>query len=275
MTQTQKVVKYLAFALAALIIFGIVAGIYNGVAAIVSIFEGDGESIGEMHSLDLESEELPDTLYIDIAAAKLTVKIGDSLKVETNNKKIYCTLRSGTLKIEEKSKGSFSAINTDLYKSELILTLPKDLVLKKAEINSGAGRIHIEDLNAKDISLDLGAGEVVIDSITAENEAEISGGAGRIEIKDATFGEIDVDHGVGELIMTAKVISGGSVDCGVGQITLKLLGGKDNYYIDVEKGIGSIKIDGANAENDSTHGSGSSRIEINGGVGAVDIVFEK
>ena len=47
MTEAQKIIKYVAIALAALLIVGIVSGIYFAGAAIISIFEDDGnEEIG-------------------------------------------------------------------------------------------------------------------------------------------------------------------------------------------------------------------------------------
>lgn len=274
MTQTKKILKYVATALAALLTVSIVSAIYYGGAALIELIEGGGEEyIGELREIELDLSEFPSDLDVDIAASEFSIKIGEALKVETNNEHIECYIRKGTLYInEEDHKPLFSESSK---KSVLTITLPKDLIFNEADIDTGAGRILIESLSAGELSLDLGAGETVIDSLNVSGEASISGGAGRIEIKHSEIGHLDVDHGVGELIITSLVKNGGEFDCGMGSVSVTLIGGEDDYSVNAEKGIGEIKICGRSVSNGSTYGIGSSRIEINGGVGAVHVDFSE
>jgi len=273
MTETQKIIKYIAIALAALLIVGIVSGIYFAGAAIISIFEDDGnEEIGEIEEMILDEGARPSRLDVEIAAAEVTVKAGDTLKIETNNSRISCSVKGNTLKIVEEGHGLFYKGNN---KSVLIITLPEDLIFDEADIEAGAGRLLIESLSASELSLDLGAGETVIDSLSVSGETEINAGAGRLKINSAEIGHIEVNQGVGELDVTVLVKNGGEFNCGVGSVTINLVGGKDDYSVNVEKGLGEIKIDGESVSNkkDRIYGTGSSRIEINGGVGAASISF--
>ena len=273
MTQTQKILKYVAIALAALLTVSIVSAIYYGGAALIDLIEGGGEEyIGELHEIELDLSALPSDLDVDIAASEFSIKIGEALKVETNNEHIECYIRKGTLYINEKD---FKPFFESSKKSVLTLTLPAGLTFNEADIDTGAGRILIESLSAKELSLDLGAGETVIDSLNVSGEASISGGAGRIEIKHSEIGHLDVDHGVGELIITSLVKNGGEFDCGMGSVSVTLIGGEDDYSVNAEKGIGEIKIGGRSASNGSTYGIGSSHIEINGGMGAVHVDFSE
>ena len=234
MTESQKIIKYVAIALAALLIVVIVSGIYFAGAAIISIFEDDGnEEIGEIEEMILDEGARPSRLDVEIAAAEVTVKAGDTLKIETNNSRISCSVKGNTLKIVEEGHSLFYKGNN---KSVLIITLPEDLIFDEADIEAGAGRLKI-------------------------NSAEI--------------GHIEVNQGVGELDVTVLVKNGGEFNCGVGSVTINLVGGKDDYSVNVEKGLGEIKIDGETVSNkkDRIYGTGSSRIEINGGVGAASISF--
>lgn len=273
MTQTQKILKYVAIAIAALLIVSIVSAIYYGGAALIELLEGGGEEyIGEMREIELDRDTLPSALEVDIAASEFSIKIGEALKVETNNEHIECYIRQGALYISEKDHKPFSESSK---KSVLTLTLPEGLTFNEADIDTGAGRILIESLSAKELSLDLGAGETVIHSLNVSDKASINGGAGRLEIKYSEIGHLDVDHGIGELIITALVKNSGEFDCGMGSVSVTLIGGEDDYSVHAEKGIGEIKISGISASNGSTHGAGSSRIEINGGVGAVSVDFRE
>lgn len=273
MTEAQKIIKYIAIALAALLIVGIVSGIYFAGAAIISIFEDDGnEEIGEIEEIILDEGAHPSRLDVEIAAAEVTVKTGDKLRVETNNSRISCSVKGNTLKIVEEGHGLFYKGNS---KSVLIITLPEDLIFDEADIEAGAGRLLIESLSVRELSLDLGAGETVVDSLYVSSEAEINAGAGRLEIKSAEIGHIDVNQGVGELDVTVLVKNGGEFNCGVGSVIIDLVGSEADYSVNVEKGLGEIKINGETVSNreDRTYGTGSSRIEINGGVGSASIFF--
>ena len=50
-----------------------------------------------------------------------------------------------------------------------------------------------------------------------------------------------------------------------------LIGDSDMYEIHAEKGIGDIKIDDVSVADNSTTGNGENKINIEGGVGSVDI----
>ena len=271
MTTAQTSIKYFAIALAAVIIVSIASGIYFGGAAIIGIFDGEDGSIGEMKELSLDGSARPSLLDVEIAASSMTVKTGDTLRVETNNSGISCSIHRDTLKITEKRSGAFNKGSVD---SVLIITLPRDLVFNSADIETGAGKIVIESLSAHEFSLELGAGETVINSLNVSGDAEVSGGAGRLEIKNAEIGHLDVDHGVGELCVRARIKNGGEFDCGVGRVELILSGSREDYTVKAHKGLGDIKVDGISANDGQTVGGGSSRIDINGGIGAVEVSFE-
>ena len=60
---------------------------------------------------------------------------------------------------------------------------------------------------------------------------------------------------------------------GVGKANLTLIGSKDMYKIDIENGLGSITVDGKTVTDFGSSGNGQNYIEIEGGVGTVDIAF--
>ena len=71
--------------------------------------------------------------------------------------------------------------------------------------------------------------------------------------------------------MNAKLTGRNDVSAGVGKINFNLIDGTENYKIKVNKGIGSITIDGKETTDGNEYGNGETYIDIDGGVGAIEI----
>ena len=52
--------------------------------------------------------------------------------------------------------------------------------------------------------------------------------------------------GLGQLNLTSALTGDCNLDSGVGEMNVTLLGSKDDYELDIEKGIGNITVDGKN-----------------------------
>ena len=88
MTETQKIIKYFALALAALLVVGIIGGIVTGISALISVFEEpDPNDIpGEMETTPLNISLA--RVDMELAATSLVIENGDELSVQTNNKNL-------------------------------------------------------------------------------------------------------------------------------------------------------------------------------------------
>ena len=79
--------------------------------------------------------------------------------------------------------------------------------------------------------------------------------------------------GVGELNLTSAIVGYGELDLGVGEANVTLIGSRDGYTVDLNKGIGDIRLDGDSVSGGRI-GSGENRVEINGGVGSINLFFK-
>ena len=61
---------------------------------------------------------------------------------------------------------------------------------------------------------------------------------------------------------------------GVGESNITLLGSKEDYKLELEKGLGNISVDGVNVSDYGSSGNGTNKVEINGGVGSINVRFE-
>ena len=285
MKEFQKIIKYIAVAFGLYLAISIIGGI---IAIIVSIFTGFygisylTDSLNDAINSDDSSIERIDEnqeveefskMKLDISASNLTIKLeGNSYKVETyqipKNTKIES--KDGILEIKNNKK-----LNKSDSKSRITIYLPEDVELEEADIQVGAGIVDVTGLIAKNVEFDFGAGNVNMQNISVKNNAKIECGAGQAIIKNSELANADIEAGVGKLVYSGDLTGNAQIDCGVGDVELELTGDAEKYAIHTEKGIGDIKINDSSVADDSTTGNGENKIDIEGGVGSIDIRMSK
>lgn len=263
MTTLQKVIKCCAIAFAVILI----AGIVGGIVRICSFFAGDG-TVGEMQTYTV-SQDITQ-LVIDIGAADLEIKEGDSFSVQSNLKKLTVEEKNGCLRIIEKQ----TLFHNTIKDAVLTVTMPTGVVLNKGEITTGAGRVSVAYLSVNSLELELGAGEVNIHRLTAVHTSKIKGGAGKVTITDATLANLDLEMGVGELVFSGALTGNCDWECGVGATKLTLAGSREDYTVSLAKGLGEATVDGTSLADGAVVGSGTNKIDIEGGVGSIKIDFQ-
>ena len=133
----------------------------------------------------------------------------------------------------------------------------------------------MDQLSAGTMKFELGAGEVTIDKLIATTAIDIDGGAGRITISDGALHNLDLDMGVGHLNLTSALTGESDFDLGIGESNITVIGNKDDYKLDIEKGIGNITVDGTSVSNIKEYGNGNNSIEVSGGIGAINLRFQE
>ena len=268
----QKVIKYLAIAFAIALIVGIITTIVRVVSSIpltlkIGKNNNDSNNIIETSS-DFENENVA-FLDIDIAYSNLTIRKGESLKVESSNKNIQCKQDKQKIEIKERESNWFN--NTK--KEELIVYVLENIQFDKVNINTGVGKVNIEILNTKVLKMDLGAGETSIQNINITESAKIDTGAGKVNIKEAKINDLRCDLGIGATEISAKLLENTRIGTGVGSLKLDVLGKKEEYETKINKGLGNVTIDEEKISDNEVVGNGENKIDIDGGVGEIKINF--
>ena len=167
MNVVQKIIKYLAIALAIFIIINIVSvalsilwGVawLSGVAKDAPIIESQEEIYSTIGNTDIT------TLKIELNASNLEIKNGEMLRVETNNLNVKCNQEGSQLIIKDKTKNWFSKRSDE---SQIILYMPANMLWDSVKIDSGAGELNIEELATRNFDFDMGAGKVVIKKLNS------------------------------------------------------------------------------------------------------------
>lgn len=269
MTQAQKVIKYLAMAFAILLCVTIIGGIVAGISGVMYLFSDHSKVTGDMKQYPIAGEV--SSLSVDLGAAELRIQTAGEFSVESNYEDISVRCENGKLRIQEKTK--LFSIHPDGIM--VIVNVPRDFVFREAEIDTGAGRVRIDTLSAETLELSLGAGETIIENLMVSSRANIDGGAGVLRIRGGVLHNLDLEMGVGELTLKCRMEGKSSLDMGVGEANLTLIGSLEDYRIELDKGIGQAKLQGSSMKDDGVYGTGRNEIEIDGGVGAIHIDFSQ
>jgi len=274
MTTVQKVIKYLAIAFAIFLTVSIIGGILGAVGLLGSLFSNDdaawSDVVGETKTYTVTSAV--SDLNIQINAADFYIKEGNSFSVESNLKNLEVDEKNGCLTLKDLTKIKLNGSNA-YENAVLTIYVPVGTVFDNVNIKTGAGRFTVDSLSAATIGFELGAGDVTISKLIAEKSANIEGGAGRITISDGAIKNLDLEMGLGQLNLTSALTGDCNLDSGVGEMNVTLLGSKDDYELDIEKGIGNITVDGKNVTDFGSSGNGANEVDIHGGVGAINVRF--
>lgn len=264
MTTAQRIIKYFAIALA----IAIIAGILEAILGIVGVFTSDG-SIGEVRKETFELKEDQDIRRLTLKYKAGTVEIvtGD-FGYETNNEKLKVNVTANKIELVDKSKNGF---HFNSNKSYLKIFIPEDFLFDKVTIEIGAAKVKINELYAKEVEYEVGAGATTIKKVIASERFSAETGAGAFKIEDGAINNLTSEFGAGEVTINATLTGTNKLDCGLGSLNLKLKDSIENYTIKAKKGLGEIKLNGDKLSNEKVVGEGINTVYLEGGIGSIKV----
>lgn len=167
-----------------------------------------------------------------------------------------CYMDGDELKLTTKKK-LFDIKNVG--RGNINVYIPRKMQFEEVSLDLAAGTLYVEELCARNLNVNVDAGEAIIDSFEA-SAADFECGAGTITANGSVEHEIDITCGVGEIIYTAA-------------------GYKDDYNYDIECGVGEVicgnsSYSGVGADK-SIDNRAQKEINIECGVGSVTINFDE
>lgn len=263
MSTAQKIIKYVATGFALSLIIGIFGGFYIAFGVVGTILTGSYGGNG------LDISKYPDSSYVlsvDLGISQVEIRKGEELKVETDNNNVKIKQDYNKIALTEESSNVF-----DVDDDKVTIYLP-DVEFDEIYIANGAGQIEIESLKTKKLTLELGAGETKIKELIVTEKTKVKGGVGEVTIKNANLANVDLNLGIGQFNIEGIFSGKNDIETGVGELNIDITDNIENYTIETENGIGDIKIDGRSV-NDTRIGKGNTILDIESGVGEVDIRF--
>ena len=273
-------IKYFAIAFGLVLALGIISAIVNGgiyVLQGLGLIENEFEQIGKPNaSYSQDYTEKPESISISFDAGNLILQTGSQFNVEGSDlsSNLDVKMENGELVITE--KGVRNLLTNLFHQNEtptLVVTVPENTKLENVDLELGAGRGEIKNIVTDDLIISQGAGAIVATHVQA-NSGKLKGGAGAVSFSDAILKDFDIEGGVGLIEMQGVITGAMKLDCGVGQTNLTISGNAADYFIDAEQGLGPITVNGSGiSENGTGSKSAGNTIDIEGGIGPVNIVI--
>lgn len=285
MKHSYNVIKYIALGLGLLLsavilaaVGQLVLGVAQGVNTLGFHWSGFGGASQEVISQDYSFSNIA-TLDLDCGTGKVEVTSGDSdawtIKAENVSSEFTCTQTGAALKIKN-PKPWWNFLSNLFSKDEKITIIaPKDAQLDEFELDCGVGSFTLDTLTVRALSLDAGTGKIEIQNLTVTGDTELDCGVGEVSIRASNMHNLKMDGGVGNFDYEGSLTGKSEISCGVGNTKLHLIGSMEDYYIDADSGVGTVRVGGEKIREHQTLGKSSAphSLRIDGGVGNVEVSF--
>ena len=166
----------------------------------------------------------------------------------------------------------------DSYNTPIItITVPEDFTADDFKLKVSAGEVTAEKINAKTGEFEVSAGRFTVDELNITDKSDYSVGAGQIEINSIQAKDITVDCGVGEIVIEGSVFGDNDITCNVGNVELYLDGTEDDYSYDITRSLGNIDVGEESYQNVSekviNHNGAENKLKLNCEIGNITVDF--
>ena len=257
MNDFHKIIKIIAILLAIFIICLIINGIFMFLNLFIN--QDNDNNIVKVY-------ENVNKLEIDLKNSNLKILKGEKFKIEASNVSDSFKVKQDntTLKIDESSFWFFNNNGGDV-----VIYIPKNI--DELSIDTDFGKVNIDNIITNELELDNGIGVVEITN-SSFNNTIIDGGTGNINITNTYLNNLELNVGIGKVDINGYIYGNSKIDSGIGSVNLDLLGSETLYKLIIDSGIGNVKINDKDY-NETIYGNGTNKIDIDGGIGSINIYF--
>ncbi|MBE5959810.1 MAG: DUF4097 domain-containing protein [Lachnospiraceae bacterium] len=238
------------------------------------------------YSMEEDITDKVKSLDISVAAGKVKIVEGDKFHVSINRMEedgFVSEVRNGTWYVyntdDDKYLANFFGIKVPVMYGvfgigyngdatpEVIVTVPADYELEDFNVDVSAGVVTINGITAKNAELELSNGELNGERLTVSDEIKIELGAGQVEITEFSSKDTNLESGMGSIYLEGVITGDTYANAGIGQVYLKLDGDVKDYNFNADCSIGAVTI------NDRSYG-GIARNYYRGGADGPSMVLE-
>lgn len=212
----RRTALLLGYSLAALLILGIISVLLRAVGFFAS-------PTPQISGVELQGAEAVRSIRVDHFTGDLTVQQGDfQLESQDMPADFSCRVQGDVLVLDGGSTAdSWLGRLFDSRRPAVWLTIPAGLALEDVNISIKAGDLTINGLDTRRFTLESGASDVSIQSLTAKETCKIEGGVGDLDLYGGVLTGLELSAGVGDLTCTAQLLGDCSLAGGVGDIDVE------------------------------------------------------
>lgn len=160
----------------------------------------------------------------------------------------------------------------------IYLEIPKDFSFENIDLEIGAGIVEADSfLASNSISMEIGAGELTVDSLSADMLC-VELGAGNAELEHASVNNSNIQIGLGNMTYSGSITGNLSAECGLGNLDLYLNDTLENHNYSINCSIGNITLNHNSysgiAHTEEIHHDADSTYTLECGMGNMNVQFE-
>ena len=266
---------------------------------------------GSMTLSDNEASQITGFNF-DIQAQEVVIQSGESYSIETKNDNennhYHSYIKDGIWHVETPDNEQANVTILDhtfqipfghriTNDSPYTITIPSDVTFDKANISLAAGACHIntpliagqstikigagdlkaKELQAKTLTIKIGAGEGIIDKLQVTEHCTAKVGVGNLELgKSDNVSDIHnlvSKTAMGNTEITGKLTGSSTLKCATGNLDLTLAGTKSNYDFSTSTTMGDITFKkDSQSDNSSSENYGDVTLKCSMGAITVDFI---
>lgn len=233
-----------------------------------------------------------DSIDVHIDAAEANIEYGDNFGVDLQNVEkdaVEVKVDGRTLKVKEKSGKVFGGnfryswpfqINVGNNSSanlKITIYLPKETILKEADIEACAGNIEIDELVAQKGKWEVDTGRIKADKVTLSEESKLSVSVGSITIDKFIANDSSLSADVGSIEVAGELTGECKADCNIGSITLRLNQREEEFDYRIESELGKVRLNSESYHGDEkkiTHDAANS-LKLSCDIGKISVTTEE
>lgn len=148
---------------------------------------------------------------------------GKDIQVYVEKEDPYVQIEQKKDELEIRMKKNFLNGLTNGYQVKILI--PQEYAFEEVDLSIGAGAVTIDNLRAKSLEMQTGAGSIITEGTIQAQESSWEVAAGSISLENLQCHETDID-------------------CAAGSFEAVFAGKKEEYYIEGDIGAGSFEVAG-------------------------------
>ena len=210
----------------------------------------------------------PKTLSVSMSNGSLTFTTGTSFDVKYDSSVVTVQNSGGAVSIKNAHSNPSAS---ERKRMDVTVTLPFGYSVEDVSITFGAGKLTANELRAKNLRLELGAGSASLDGVYVTGSADIKSGAGAFGIKSGSINNLTMQCGAGATQVKAALTGASRITAAVGAVDLQFDGAESDYTVSFKMGLGACYFNNEKIARSGSFGSGPNRVDINGGFGVMRV----
>ncbi|MDE7322573.1 MAG: DUF4097 domain-containing protein [Lachnospiraceae bacterium] len=152
------------------------------------------------------------------------------------------------------------------------LTVPEGKVMDFLDIRTAMGNIDVEGITSSDCEVQTSMGNCTFDECNFD-EADICTNMGEITVKDTHLGEAELDNDMGTIIVERSTFDNLSADNSMGDISIDAEQNLDKCQIELESGMGNVKVNGHNEGTKYRQTGDAGKLEASTSMGSLKLNY--